>query len=200
MHLGAKEREVGRPWAMSHSLLDEPGFEIRRADAAFQLKLWGRLRPGWSGSLAEGLSQARVSVVSGFARKLGAMRWLAEFELEAKPGASDPLALDYLELASRPLPSGWRTAIALDGYTLERSPRHGGSLFLELEGHDAVGFLGALLMRFAFLSLFPEEMRVETRDGRAHDRFWLTGIGRSAPSEDASASLDAMLKGLVVRA
>jgi len=197
MHLGAKEREAARPWAMTQSLLDEPGFEVRRDGARFQLKLWGRLRPGWSGSLAEGLSQGRVSIVSGFARKLGAMRWLAELELEARPGASDPLGLDYLELANRPLPSGWRTTIALDRYTLERSPKHGGSLYLELEGRDAVGFLGALLMRFAFLSLFPEEMRVETREGRAHDRFWLTGIGRSAPTEDARASLDAMLKGLV---
>jgi hypothetical protein len=202
MRLGTKLREGvgegGRPWASTTSLLDEPGFEIRRAEERrFALRLWGRLHPGWSGSLSEGLSQSRVSVVSGFARKLGAMRWLSELELEALPGAPDPLLVDYLALASRPLPAGWRTAIDLGRFSIERSPKHGGSLFVEIEGQDDVGFLAALLVRFAFLSLFPEEMRIETRAGVARDRFWLTGIGRSVPSEPNRTALGAILGALV---
>lgn len=180
------------------SILDEPGFEIRRADGGqFTLQLWGRLRPGWSGSLAEALSGQRVSLVRGFARKFGAMRWLAEFNLARTEGAADPLGLDYLELAGRPLPSGWRRPIRLDSFKLLPSAKHGGSLLLEVEGDDEVGFLGALLMRLAFLSLFPEELHIDTRDGRVHDRFHLVGIGKSRPSESAGEALETMLQGLV---
>jgi len=180
------------------SILDEPGFEIRRAAGGqLTLQLWGRLRPGWSGSLTEALSAQRVSVVRGFARKFGAMRWLAELTLERTEGGADPLALDYLELASRPLPSGWRRPIRLDSFKLLPSAKHGGSLLLEIEGDDEVGFLGALLMRLAFLSLFPEELHVDTRDGRVHDRFHLVGIGKSRPPESAAEALETMLQGLV---
>jgi hypothetical protein len=180
------------------SILDAPGFEIRRAEGGlFTLQIWGRHRPGWSGSLAEGLSAQRVSLIRGFTRKFGAMRWLAELTLERTQGAADPLALDYLELAARPLPSGWRRPVRLDAFKLLPSAKHGGSLLLEVEGDDEVGFLGALLMRLAFLSLFPEELHIDTRDGRAHDRFHLVGIGKSRPSDSAAEALETMLQGLV---
>lgn len=188
--------ESGRPRELS--VLDESGFEIRRAEEGrFTLQLWGRLRPGWSGGLAEALSAQRVSLVRGFARKFGAMRWLAEFTLERTDGAADPLALDYLELAARPLPSGWRRPIRLESFKLLPSAKHGGSLLLEIHGDDEVGFLGALLMRLAFLSLFPEELHIDTRDGRVRDRFHLVGIGKSRPSDAAAAALETMLRGLV---
>ncbi|HVP27859.1 MAG TPA: hypothetical protein VMW35_01685 [Myxococcota bacterium] len=190
-HLYARERG-------ETSLLDEPGFEVRRAGGSVHtLQMWGRLRPGWSGSLAEGLSANRASLVRGFARKFGAMRWLAEFTLERTPGGSDLLGLDYLELAARPLPSGRRRPIRLSGFKLAPSPKHGGSLLLEIEGEDEVGFLGALLMRLAFLSLFPEELHIDTRDGRALDRLHLVGIGRSQPTAATAEALEAMLEGLV---
>jgi len=187
---------IGGRW--TSSILDEPGFEIRRAEGRlFTLQLWGRLQPGWSGSLAEGLSARRVSLVRGFARKLGAMRWLAELGLERTEGSADPIGLDYLELASRPLPSGWQRPIRLDGFKLLPSAKHGGSLLLEVQGEDEVGFLGALLMRLAFLSLFPEELHIDTRGGHVHDRFHLVGIGKSQPSEKTAESLESMLRGLV---
>ncbi len=180
------------------SILDEPGFDIRRSEGSlFTLQLWGRLQPGWPGGLAEGLWQRRVSLVRGFARKLGAMRWLSELTLERTEESADPIVLDYLELASRPLASGWQRPLRLDGFKLLASAKHGGSLFLEVEGQDEVGFLGALLMRLAFLSLFPEELHLDTRDGRVHDRFHLVGIGRSRPPEKTADALEGMLRGLV---
>jgi hypothetical protein len=179
-------------------VLDEPGFEIRRLrEGRCDLQLWGRLQPGWSGSLAEGLAQAGLSLANGFARKIGPLRWLAELELEVTGAKSDPLTLDYLELAARPLPPGWRTPIQLHSYTLEPSEKHGGSLYLELTGADHVGFLGSLLTRFACLSLFPEELKIGTQEGRVHDRFFLTGIGRTPPLPAAREALAFRLRALV---
>jgi hypothetical protein len=180
------------------SVLDEPGFEIRRTgEGLCNLQLWGRLRPGWCGSLAEGLAQGGLSLVDGFARKIGPMRWLAEFGLDSRAATHDPLAVNYLELAARALPSGWRMPIDLHGYTLAASEKHGGSLYLEIRGADRVGFLGSLLTRFAYLSLFPEEMKIETREARVHDRFFLTGIGRTPPPSSMRDALELQLRSLV---
>jgi UTP:GlnB (protein PII) uridylyltransferase len=41
---------------------------------------------------------------------------------------------------------------------------------------DSVGFLVALLKTFAFFSLFPAEVHIDTPGGRVHDRFWLKGL------------------------
>jgi hypothetical protein len=180
------------------SILDEPGFEIRRAgEGLCNLQLWGRLRPSWSGGLAEGLADAGLSLMSGFARKIGPMRWLAEFELDCKEARQEPLALDYLELAARTQAPAGRRPIVLHSYTLAPSEKHGGSLYLEIGGSDRVGFLGSLLTGFAFLSLFPEEMKIATRAGTVHDRFFLTGIGRTSPPAHAQQGLERWLRSLV---
>jgi len=161
------------------------------------LQLWGRLRPSWSGSLAEGLADAGLSLVSGFARKIGPMRWLAEFELDGREAKQDPLALDYLELSARTQTSSGRTPIALHSYAVASSEKHGGSLYLEITGSDRVGFLGSILTGFAFLSLFPEEMKIATHARTVHDRFFLTGIGRTAPNAHARQGLESWLRSLV---
>ena len=39
-----------------------------------------------------------------------------------------------------------------------------------------------LLKTFAFCSLYPAEVSIDTPHGRVHDRFWLKGLGGAAPS------------------
>jgi hypothetical protein len=196
--IGVKEYLRPSRRGSTTSVLDEPGFEVRRAgEGLCNLQLWGRLRPSWSGSLAEGLADAGLSLMSGFARKIGPMRWLAEFELDCKEARQDALALDYLELVARTHVSAGRTPIVLHSYTLASSEKHGGSLYLEIGGSDRVGFLGSLLTGFAFLSLFPEEMKIATRAGTVHDRFFLTGIGRTSPPAHAQQGLERWLRSLV---
>jgi hypothetical protein len=196
--IGVKEYLRPSRLGATTSILDEPGFEVRRAkEGLCTLQLWGRLRPSWSGSLAEGLADAGLSLMSGFARKIGPMRWLAEFELDSKEAKQDPLAMDYLELAARSQASPGRTPIVLHSYTVASSEKHGGSLYLEIGGSDRVGFLGALLTGFAFLSLFPEEMKIATQAGAVHDRFFLTGIGRTSPPAHARQGLERWLRSLV---
>ncbi len=195
---GAKGPTRPSRLGVTSSVLDEPGFEIRRAgEGLCSLQLWGRLRPSWSGSLAEGLANAGLSLTNGFARKIGPMRWLAEFDLDSRGATQDPLALDYLELAGRSHGLAGGTPIVLHSYTVASSEKHGGSLYLEIGGSDRVGFLGSLLTGFAFLSLFPEEMKIATQAGTVHDRFFLTGIGRTSPPAQASPRLERWLRSLV---
>lgn len=175
----------------------DPGFAVRRSgDGLYALELCGRFYPGWSGSLANGLAQHGIGIVRGFARKREALRWEAGFELEPTPRGDSPLALDYLELASRPLPSGARVAVSLDRFELRNSAAHSGCIELRLEGPDQVGFLGAMLKRFAFLALFPEEMAIDTCAGRVQDVFWLKGIGRTVPSDESRGALGRVLRRL----
>jgi hypothetical protein len=181
----------------AESAAADPGFAIRRGtDGLYELSIGGRFYPGWGGSLANGLALHGVSIVRGFARKVEALCWRAGFELEQTPGGDSPLALDYLELASRPLPARARVPITLDRYELRTSAGHGGCIEVLVEGPDQVGFLGALLKRFAFLALFPEEMAVDTRKGRVHDVFWLKSIGRSVPSDEARSALSRVMRRL----
>jgi hypothetical protein len=180
------------------SMSADPGFAVRRCPGGrYELSLGGRFHPGWSGSLANGLAQHGISIVRGFARKTEALRWQACFELEPRADGDSPLALDYLELASRPLPARARTRLGLDRYELRASAARAGSIEVRVEGPDQVGFLGALLKRFAFLALFPEEMAIDTREGRVHDAFWLKGIGRTVPSDEARGALGRGLRQLL---
>lgn len=175
----------------------DPGYAIRRGPGGlYELTLGGRFFPGWTGSLANGLAQHRINIVRGYARKLEALRWQARFELEPTASGESPVALDYLELSSRPLPARARVPIALTRHELRASAAHGGCIELAVEGPDQVGFLGALLKRFAFLALFPEEMSVDTHAGRVQDVFWLTGIGRTVPSDETRGALGRVLRRL----
>jgi hypothetical protein len=182
------------------SISADPGFTIRRGRARhYDLSIGGRFYPGWSGSLANGLAEHGIGIVRGFARKTEALRWQACFELEPTPGGESPLALDYLDLASRPLPARARLPIGLDRYELRTSAAHAGSIEVRVEGRDQVGFLGALLKHFAFLALFPDEMAVDTCDGRVNDVFWLKGIGRTVPSDESRGTLGRVLRRLETR-
>ncbi len=182
------------------ALAPDPGYVIRRgASGHYELTIGGRFFPGWSGSLANGLAQHGVSIVRGSARKMASLSWQAYFELDPAPGGDSPLALDYLELAARPLPGGARVPIALASHELRVSGAHGGCIQLGVEGPDQVGFLGALLKRFAFLALFPEEMTVDTREGRVQDVFWLKGVGRTVPSDESRGALGRVLRRLQSR-
>jgi hypothetical protein len=163
------------------------------------LRIWGRFPPGWAGLLSLGLSHAQLAIVRGYARKVPQGHWLAEFQIRPLPGAPDPKQVDYVELALTGPTHAEREPIVLESYFVDRAPDHGGALFLEVRGEDRMGFLGSLLDGLAGASLFPEEMRIETRGNVAFDRFQLRGLGGRLPSEDARRALDGLLEGLMPR-
>jgi hypothetical protein len=117
--------------------------------------------------------------------------WSAYFDLHRLKGAPALDAIDYCALAAQDDPQATRAAIDLERFTL--IPMLGGGLQLEVRGRDCVGFLGSLLDRLAALSLFPEEMQIETIGHVAEDRFQLRGAGGRAVSEETRRALEGLL-------
>jgi hypothetical protein len=179
--------------------MDGVNIELERlGHARTALRVSGRLRPGWCGSLATGLAGLGVDIVRGAALTSGAGIWKAEFELRCpKAGHLESEALGRL-LKARPGAS-FASPLELLGYRLGRSTTHGGCLHLEVEALDRVGLIAALLRRLAYYSLFPAELRLETVDGIACDQLWLRGGAGSTPPPGSETALAARLEALVSR-
>jgi hypothetical protein len=169
-----------------------------RGGGTYSLRLEGTFPDGWCGRLSVGLSQARLSVVRGFARRVDGGGWVSEFHLLSQDGLADPRALDPLAFASAPATPGPPVPITLDSYYVDGSPESGPYVFLEVRGPDRVGFLGSLLERLRLAWFFPEQMSVETWAGQARDTFYLRPArpGARRRAEEAARDLSAMLEPL----
>jgi len=154
---------------------------------SYELKIRGQFPPRWLANLTSALAARGISVQRGNASKVTPSLWQAEFEISPSIGRELPTGLDYSALA-RATKAVDTTAVPihLDNYTLEHQ---GNALFVEVKAADSVGFLVALLKTFAFFSLFPAEVQIDTPGGRVHDRFWLKGVGGMAPSESGRQGL-----------
>jgi hypothetical protein len=162
------------------------------------LRLWGRFPSGWAGGLSLGLSERKLTIVRGFARKVVQGHWIAELELRPLPGAPDPGGIDFVELALSAPDPGPRAPLRLHSSFVDRSPDRGGMLFLEVRGEDRVGFLGSLLEGLTAVSLSVEEMRIETQGGIAFDTFQLRGLAGLMPSEVTRLTLSRWLESVTV--
>lgn len=154
------------------------------------LKISGDLKPGWLGRLSSNLSHHKINLKNGSARKCSSLCWEASFEIEARDGISNSLK------EFNPLPSitAFDTRVEIpplliSDFRIERSTRHGGSIYAEISGKDCLGFLYAMLRTFSFYSLFPTELEISTKGMTANDRFWLKGIGASVPAPEDMSSL-----------
>jgi hypothetical protein len=161
------------------------------SDGASRLHLSGRLPLAWAGRLALGLSRERVTILRGYACRAKREGWNAYFDVRGLEGAPALHSIDFRALATREGPSAVAGSIALERYTLV--PMIGGSLQLWVHGRDRLGFLGSLLERLAGLSLFPEEMYIETHGRIAEDRFHIRSAGGRRVSDEARRNLEALL-------
>ncbi|RQW81701.1 MAG: hypothetical protein EHM79_19450 [Geobacter sp.] len=165
------------------------GFDILPgASGNFIVRIWGRFSPEWIGCLSSGLSRHKISIVKGTAKK-ALSYWEAEFEIEKTRLADDPRKLDFLALAKDESNTTQENSISITKYTLEPPEKHGGALYLELKAADQLGFLGQVLNNLAFLTLFPEEISIDTVQGNIFDKFWIRGLGGNPPSATAQAAL-----------
>jgi hypothetical protein len=142
--------------------------------------------------LCNRLAGSRISIDHTHARLAHDQSWIAELHVLLLAGAPDPMTLPILELIEAedaPSASGLR----LDSYRLLESRDYGGTLMLTLEASDSLGLLGWLLASLAALSLFPVEMHIETRGGRAYDSLWVGGAAGNTPSAQARDALDRLL-------
>lgn len=165
----------------------------------YELRLKGKLEPGWAGSLCNGLARLKINIIKVEAARNELRSWDSSIEMDFGACSLRPDAIDYIALASDtaipPVASG---AIQLDDYQIEPSRRCGGSLYLEISAPDRLGLLSSLLNSFCLFSLFPAEMRVETNGRRAFDRFWLKGVAGTAPSHEAAETLKERLSSLLM--
>ena len=167
-----------------------PSVRVRPLGAErFQFYIEGSLAPGWAGNLASGLAAHHISIERGEARAERGGVWTARFEVQRLAGAPRFEKLDLAELAATDAGEGFATPLRLIGFKLETAVDRGGCLMVGVSAYDTVGFLAALLRRLAYFSLFPIELRLETRDGRVDDRLWLRGAGDRAPSLRAQQAL-----------
>ena len=163
------------------------------------VKLSGELPPGWSGNLTAALSRRRISIVRGFARRIVDHRWIAELQVQPVDGGVALTDSDCLSLAWAPPAPEPPADIALDSYYVDSSPESGQYLFLEVHGYDRIGFLASLLGRLAGLSLLPEQISLETWEGRALDCFHLKAASGGPPRPETARALAGMLESLRLR-
>ena len=161
-------------------------------DAAFRIRLEGAFGPSWIASLCAELAGRRISIERAHALRTVNQTWIAELNVVTLQGAEDPLTIPYVELAEAGAPDA-RGPLTLRAYRIEETEAHGGTLQLTIEAEDRLGLLGSLLSQMAMLFLFPVEMHIETRGGRAHDEFWLASVGAASPSSRVRDSLDRLL-------
>ena len=162
------------------------------APSSFRVRLGGAFRGAWLAHLGGHLAARRISIDHIHARCESGDIWIAELHLLSIGDETDPLGIDYAALAQAE--SSSRAAFELTSYRLLDSRDYGGSLMLTLEAPDSLGLLGALLRSLSELGLFPVELHIETKDGRAYDSLWLAAEGRTPPSTALRAAALAVLE------
>jgi hypothetical protein len=161
------------------------------------VNLSGRLPSGWVGGFTRGLAEAGISIESGFGSRNARGFWTAEFELRRTRSSLDPARIDYAGLLKAPPARGVLTPIRLYRYSAVRGNGEK-RVCLDVEAPDQVGFLAQLLSQLSFFSLFPVELRVETRQGHVHDTVHLASVAGGAPSDHALVALRRDLNGLLL--
>ena len=168
----------------------------RQADGGFLLHVIGKMPMDWVSNLTSGLAHNGLSISNAQISSRGGMTWHGHFSLTPAVHATPPGQIDYILLvrsaSSRALP-----AIVLDSFVLHPTTQHGGTLFLEIRGRDQLGFLGTLLNKLSFYSLFPVHMEIETTGSQLLDRFWLSGAGGGQACEAIVAALRSTLQRMV---
>jgi hypothetical protein len=157
----------------------------------FRVRLGGLFHGAWMARLSTRLAERELSIDHIHARLTTDQVWIAELHLIRLSGRTDPLSLDYAALAADDSDGPISGNLLIDSYRLIESRDYGGSLMLTVEALDSLGLLGALLGRLAQLELFPVELHIETKDGRAYDSLWLAALGGAPP---ANGARDAVVK------
>ncbi len=163
------------------------------ASAQHQLELEGTCRnPYWITALFQGLSDYRISIVSGQASLAASNEWRGRFHLDCSDCSSDVTRIDYSAMTER---SSATLLVAetplLSAFKVSRRPDQ--SLDLRIDAPDQRGFLGKILARISGLGLFPVAMEIGTVNNRINDRLVFRGIGGMVPGESIPKALETLL-------
>ncbi|MBL6750881.1 MAG: hypothetical protein ISP90_10185 [Nevskia sp.] len=157
------------------------------------LELNGSCRnPHWITALFQGLSDHRISIVSGHVTLGPQHEWHGRFHLDCAECRIDVSRIDYSGMTERTT-SALLVSEAPLLSTFSVTRRADQSLELRIDAPDQRGFLGRILARISGLGLFPVSMDIGTVNGRINDRLVFRGIGGMAPGEPVAKALDTLL-------
>ena len=161
-----------------------------------RLQIQGEFQhPHWVAYLFAGLSNLKISVIGGNAKRGAARDWEAHFDLDFSGCTLTPEKIDYQELSTRPPALAFAEPKLSEFQVVRRGDQN---LDVCLQGPDKIGFLGRILVKIALLSLFPCELEIDTVAGRIRDRIVFCGIGGQPPRVSVERSLESLLQPLVV--
>lgn len=176
----------------------EPGYRVtRKISGQYELQLWGKMPIGWVGNLTGGMAGTGISIERGAVQKVAGATWQADFEMKPMARDAEPEKIDFMRLARQASHATTTADFSLHEFTIREGAGNNDPLYLEVTAADQKGFLGALLSRLAFFSLFPEEMSIETSKEMIYDRFWLKSPGGQRPSAEVANVLRRSLAGRV---
>lgn len=162
----------------------------------WRVELVGAFPVDWCSNLSLQCSAAEITIEEGDALRAGPGRWAGSFLLHT-PAGYDPATFDFSRMArARPGHSGRVAPLELLDFELGVPPRASSPCVVRLLGRDRIGFLGAALGRFSRFGLHPHRLEVRTQADTAVDRFWLYGVGGSAPQRRSIAGLEQELRRL----
>jgi len=160
----------------------------------FRLEIGGPLPSGWCGHLFAQCASAGLSIERGGALRAAPGRWAGAFVIAPGDAETHVRGYDFLRMARRSTHRGSRPDhVRLARFAI-RPCGEGEAACVEIEGEDRVGFLAWLIETFACFGLHPVRLRVETREGRVRDAFWLTGAAGTRASQAALAALGRSLE------
>jgi hypothetical protein len=167
------------------------------SDTSYRLRLGGAFGSGWLARLCRGLASQRISIERAHAMRAPNDAWNVELHVDCLSGAAPVSGVPLLQLLAADAPESG--PLELERYQLVPSTAHGGTLQLTIEAEDTLGLLGSLLAQLAKLGLYPIEMHIETRNGRAEDQLWLYTDRAPQPSAEQQTVLEAVLAAAVAK-
>jgi hypothetical protein len=138
-----------------------------------KIEFYGNLPLGWAGSLAQGLSDRRINILSGYAKRISMSQWIGEIMVESDAAARVP-AIDFKTIINEKLDMTHQRLVLAD-FRIKECFKANGSAYVEVEGQDQLGFLSGVLKKFISCCLFPWEFSIKTENGYISDSFHLMG-------------------------
>jgi hypothetical protein len=150
----------------------------------------GNLPLGWAGSLACGLSERKINILSGYAKRITVSTWEGELVADPIHSASSIPEIDFAGLVNARVNRATAPHLSITTFIVKECFRANGSVYVEINGHDQVGFLAAVLKRFASCGLYPWDFSILTRKNCIFDKFHLLGPAGVKASKGTVSSLE----------
>ena len=181
--------------AESGEVSSEQLFRVHPLPAGLcKIEFSGNLPLGWAGSLAHGLSDKKINILSGYAKRITVSTWEGELVIDPVHSASNIPDVDFSGLLNKGMGRATALHLPITTFVVKECFRANGSVYVEINGHDQVGFLAAVLKRFASCGLYPWHFSILTKKNRVFDKFHLMGPAGVKASKGTMRSLEHKLR------